>query len=100
MYLVLKLVASSWFWLDVLLSVSGGLIVWWGLKIEKKAGDLLPPEIFKPDIFSDIVERQKSELDRGWRILMFGIVVEVVAALGVSILSNIEIVPQTPNQTI
>ena len=90
MNLLLKLIASPWFWLDVLLSVSGGALVWWGLRIEKKAENLLPPENFKPDIFFDIVKRQKSELERGWRILMLGIVVEVVAALGVSIISNLE----------
>ena len=91
MHLVEKLVLSPWFWLDVVLSVTGGLLVWWGLQIEKKAEKLIPPSDFKPDIFGDILEQQKWELERGWRILMRGIALEVVAAFGISIISGLEI---------
>jgi hypothetical protein len=91
MNLVLKLLASPWFWLDIFLSVSGGIIVWWGLRVEKRAERLLPPDEFKPDLFDDIVKKQKREVERGWRILMTGIVFEVVAALGISVISGLEI---------
>jgi len=91
MNLFLKLVSSPWFWLDIALSVTGGIIVWWGLKIEKRAEKLMPPESFKPDLFEDIISNQKAELDRGWRILMFGILFEVVAAFGISVISGLEI---------
>ena len=91
MNLVCKLLASPWFWLDIVLSVIGGVIVYWGLLVEKKAEKLLPPEDFKPDIFADVIKAQKREVDRGWRILMTGIVLEVVAAFGVSIISGLEI---------
>ncbi len=91
MNLILKLFSSLWFWADILLSVSGGVIVYWGLRVEKKAERKMPPADFNPDIFDDVVESQKSELERGWRILMTGIVVEVVAALSVSVISSLEI---------
>jgi hypothetical protein len=91
MNLFLKLLSSPWFLGDVLLSVSGGLIVWWGLRVEKKAEKLLPPNDFKPDLYDDIIKKQKREVERGWRILMAGIIFEVVAAFGISIISGIEI---------
>jgi hypothetical protein len=95
MNLLIKLVSSPWFWLDVILSVWGGILVWRGLKIEKNAEKLLPPDDFKPDIFGDIIEKYKSEMERGWKILMRGIVIEVVAALGISIISGLEIADLT-----
>ncbi len=91
MNLLGKLLLSPWFWADIFLSISGGAIVYWGLLIEKRAEKLLPPEDFRPDIFDDVVRQQKSELERGWRILMTGIVVEVVAALLISIISGLEV---------
>lgn len=91
MHLLVKLVCSFWFWLDIALSVTGGIIVWWGLKIEKRAEKLMVPESFKPDLFEDVMAAQKAELDRGWRILMFGIVFEVLAAFGISVISGLEI---------
>jgi hypothetical protein len=91
MNLVLKLISSPWFWLDVALSISGGIFVWRGLVIEKRAEKLLPPENFKPDIFADIVDQYRSEIERGWHILMRGIIIEVVAALGISVISGLEI---------
>lgn len=91
MSLLIKLIESPWFWLDVVLSVLGGILVWRGLKIEKDAEKLLPPENFKSDIFGDIVEKYKAEIERGWRILMRGVIIEVVAALGISIISGLEI---------
>jgi hypothetical protein len=47
------------------------------------------------DIFSDLVEQYRSEIERGWRILMRGIIIEVVAALGISIISGLEIADLT-----
>jgi len=91
MNLLLELVSSPWFWVDILLSVTGGIVVYWGLLIEKRAEKYIPPESFKPDIFEDVVAAQKSELQRGWRILMTGIILEVVAALGISIISGLEV---------
>ena len=60
MNLVLKLLSSPWFWLDIFLSISGGIIVWWGLRVEKKAENLLPPEDFKPDLFDDKPTNNKT----------------------------------------
>lgn len=91
MSLVLKLISSPWFWVDVVVSITGVFLVFWGLWLEKKADQKLPPSDFQPDIFGDIVERQKAQLERGWRILMIGIVVEGVAALGISVISGLEI---------
>ena len=90
MHVLLKLISSPWFWSDIVLSVAGGIIVCWGLRIEKKAEKLLPPEDFEPDLYADVIIRQKREIDHGWRILMTGIVFEVIAALGISIISGIE----------
>jgi hypothetical protein len=90
MSLVLQLISSPWFWADIVLSMVGGIIVWWGLRVEKEAEKFLPPEDFKPGLFDDIIKRQKREVERGWRILMTGIVFEVVAAFGISIISGIE----------
>lgn len=95
MYLVVKLISSPLFWVDVALAVSGGIVVWWGLKIEKEAEKLLIPSDFKPDIFSDIVEPYKAKIERGWRILMIGIVMEVVAAFLISVISGLEIADLT-----
>jgi len=91
MDLVVKLVSSPWFWADIILSISGGLIVAWGLAVEKKAEKKIPPPDFRPDIFADIAEAQKREVERGWKILMTGIVFEVVAAFGISVISGLEI---------
>jgi hypothetical protein len=90
-----KLLCSAWFWLDILLSVSGGLVVWWGLVVEKKAEKFVIPSDFKQDIFQDLVDEQKKQLERGWRILMTGIVIEVIAALGISVMSGLEIADLT-----
>ncbi|MBI5774303.1 MAG: hypothetical protein HZA89_11240 [Verrucomicrobia bacterium] len=84
--MLLKLISSPWFWLDVVLSIVGGILVFWGLKLEKMAES---DEYL--DAFVDGVKSKKLQAQRGWRILMTGIVVEVVAALGVSIISGLEI---------
>jgi hypothetical protein len=55
MDLVKEMLQSPWFWIDVILSISGGVIVWWGLKVERDAETLIPPDSFKPDIFNDII---------------------------------------------
>ena len=76
--------------MDVAFSISGGLVVWWGLVIENRAEKRMPGENPDDDIFADIIAKQKRELKRGWRILMTGIVMEVVAALAVSVISGLE----------
>jgi hypothetical protein len=86
MNLLLKLISSPWFWADFVLSVIGGGLVFWGLKIEKDA-----EKKENLDVFVDEVRARKLKSERGWRILMTGIVVEVVAALGISVISSLEI---------
>lgn len=100
MNLVLKLISSPWFWADIVLSVIGGALVYWGLLIEKRAEKHIPPADFHHDIFKDVVASQKSKLERGWRILMTGIVVEVVAALGISVISGLEIADLTEKSAV
>jgi hypothetical protein len=90
MNLVLKLISSPWFWADVVLSVSGGVLVYLGLRMEKAAEK---KEYL--DAFVDDVQSRKLKSERGWRILMAGIIVEVVAALGISIISGLEIADLT-----
>ena len=91
MDLVIKLISSVWFWVDVVLASCGGLVVYCGLKIEKEAERLLVPSDFRPDIFEDVIAPYKVKIERGWRILMTGIVMEVVAALIISVVSGLEI---------
>jgi hypothetical protein len=91
MNLIVQLVCSPWFWVSVFLSISGGIVVAWGLAVEKQAEKLMPPDNFKPDVFYDIVKVIKKKEERGWKILMTGIVMEVVAALLVSIISGLEV---------
>src|ERR1022692_1180609 len=95
MNLLLKLLSSPWFWADVVLSITGGILVYWGLWIEKRAEKRIPPSDFKEDIFEDVIKAEKSELERGWRILMLGIAIEVVAALGISVISGLEVADLT-----
>lgn len=53
---------------------------------------MIPPSEFDGDrdIYSDIVKAQKKEEHRGWKILMTGIVIEVVAAFGITVISGLE----------
>ena len=85
------MISSGWFWAEVALSISGGLIVWYGLRIEKRAERKLSPADLSPEVFQDGILTLKRELERGWRILMTGIVVEVVAAFGITVLSGLEV---------
>jgi len=85
-HLFLRLISSPWFWADVLLSVSGGVLVYLGLRLEKAA-----EKKEYPGAFVDEVKSRKLKAERGWRILMVGIVVEVVAAFGISVISGLEI---------
>ena len=73
----------------------GGVIVAWGLRVEKLAERKLPPSDFKTDIFEDVVGEAKRGIERGWRILMAGIIIEVVAAFGISIISGLEVASLT-----
>jgi hypothetical protein len=90
MHSILKLLSSPWFWLDVAFSISGGLVVWRGLIIENRAEKLMPEDDEKHNIFEKIIERQRKEIKRGWRILMTGIIMEVIAALAVSVISGLQ----------
>jgi hypothetical protein len=91
MNLIVKLISSPWFLLELILASIGGLVVFWGLWIEKRAEALLPPETFKKDIFGDIVAKYKAEMERGWRWLMVGIAIEVLCALAMTMLSGLEV---------
>jgi uncharacterized membrane protein len=95
MNLVLKLISSPWFWADVFLSVSGGVLVFIGLRIEKAAEK---KQYF--GAFTDEVQSQRAKAERGWRILMLGIVVEVIAALGISVISGLEIADLTEKSSV
>lgn len=90
-HLLLEMLLSPWFWLNILLSVAGGVIVYVGLKTEKAGEKMLIPPDLKPGIFSDIEEVARSKIELGWRILMTGIAFEVVAAFGISVISGLEI---------
>lgn len=68
----------------------GGVVVYWGLRVEKTAEKLMPPSSFKPDLFQGEIEAAQKEMERGWKILMTGIVMEVVAALFICIFSGLE----------
>jgi hypothetical protein len=92
-HLLLEMVKSPWFWLELFLSIVGGVLVYLGLRIEKRAEKMIPPSDFdgEGDIYADIVRKQKLEEHRGWRILMTGIIIEVVAAFGITVISGLEI---------
>jgi hypothetical protein len=90
MHLIIKLLENPWFWADIFLSLFGGIIVWHGLAIESKAEGLLPPDSFRPDVFGDIIEQYKAEIRRGEKIVRWGVIIEVVAALGISVISGLE----------
>ena len=85
MNLFWKLISSGWFWADVVLSVVGGVLVFWGLKLEK---DAEPKENL--DAFVDDIKCRKLRARLGWRLLMWGVAIEVVAALGISVISGLE----------
>jgi hypothetical protein len=85
------LISSPWFWASLALSGLGGVIVAWGLRVEKLAERKLPPSDFKTDIFEDVAEEAKRGIERGWKILMTGIIFEVVAAFAISIISGLEV---------
>lgn len=93
--MLIRLLSSPWFWADVALSISGGLLVYLGLKLEKEAEKLIPPSDFKPDVFEDVLRPLKQKMERGWRILMTGIVLEVIAAFGISVISGLEMADLT-----
>jgi hypothetical protein len=90
MTMLIKLLESPWFWVNVFFSVFGGIIVWRGLSIEANAEKLLPPDSFKADIFGDIIDRYKLEIRRGEKLVKAGVIIEVIAALGISIISGLE----------
>jgi hypothetical protein len=100
LHLLHVMVSSFWFWADVILGVSGGAVVWWGLNVEKAGEKMLLPSDFNPDIFNDIVQAAKSKMDRGWFILKIGIIIEVVAALGISVISGLETAELTDQSAI
>jgi hypothetical protein len=83
--MVVRLISSGWFWLELFIAVIGGVIYFWGHWIERRAERFLPPESFRDDIFGDIVLRYKTEMERGWKILMFGIAFEVIAAFAITV---------------
>jgi len=52
------LISSPWFWASLALSGLGGVIVAWGLRVEKLAERKLPPADFKTDILKMLLKRQ------------------------------------------
>jgi hypothetical protein len=88
--MVVRLISSGWFWLELFIAVIGGVIYFWGHWIERRAERFLPPESFRDDIFGDIVLRYKTEMERGWKILMFGIAFEVIAAFAITVSAGLE----------
>src|ERR1035437_1135236 len=100
LHLLSIMLSSFWFWADVFLGVSGGVLVWWGLNVEKAGEKMLPPSDFRPDVFNDIAEAAKSKMERGLRILKIGFIFEVAAALGISVISGLEIVDLTDKASV
>jgi hypothetical protein len=78
MNLVVKVISSPWFWVDVFFNVVGAAVVFIGLRIGASAERLIPPTDFKPDIFADLVTRYRALMDRGHRIVMVGVAIEAV----------------------
>jgi hypothetical protein len=77
---------SVWYaWSGIIPAVAGigGMIVFWGLWIEKEADE----EAKKEEHLSESV---KLKAKWGWRILMFGIVVEIVSGSGLSVFDIVE----------
>ncbi len=61
-----------------LVAISGGVLVFRGLWIEKKADEAEKKE--HPDTFVDEVKSLKLKSKRGWKMLMWGIALETVVA--------------------
>src|SRR6266702_2279344 len=64
----------SWLWWEVVFSLlagAGGIVVFWGLWVEKKA---------VKDWYGNVADLRSSKLkaQRGWTMLMFGIGLEIV----------------------
>lgn len=57
-----------------LIAASGGIVVFWGLWLEKKA---------VKDDYASIIEYRasKQKAERGWRILMLGIAIEIIVGV-------------------
>jgi len=91
-HLLIKVICSPWFWVDVFFGSAGAWIVVRGLKLESRAEKFTPPENFNPDIFADIIARQKALMDRGQKLVVAGCVIEAIAAFILSVISGLEIV--------
>lgn len=87
---------SFWYgWSGIIPAVAGigGMIVFWGLWIEKEADE----EAKKEEHLSESV---KLKAKWGWRILMFGIVVEIVTGSGLSVFDIVESARHDPDNEI
>jgi hypothetical protein len=85
MNLVLKLISSPWFWVDAFFSIVGGIIVWYGLVLEKSSEI---PERF--EAFTEQEKTRRSTANKGAMLVRVGIIVEVISALGISVLSGLQ----------
>lgn len=77
----------SWLAWELFFSVMaalGGIIVFWGLWIEKKADKKWYPNV-------DDFRSFKREAERGWKILMIGIIVEIVVGVWFAVRDGWEI---------
>lgn len=97
MHLLIKLISSPWFWVDVFFGTIGALIVVKGLTLESRAEKLEIPEDFKPDLFQDIINRQKALLRRGEKLVLIGCLIEAIASFVLSIISGLEIADLNDN---
>lgn len=66
------------------------MIVFWGLVKEKRAERLKVPERFEK-AFPDVADSTRQLAESGWKTLMLGIGIEIVAAFALNIASLIEL---------
>jgi len=61
--------------ITIFFAMVGGILVFWGLRIEKMAENDL-----SPDIFSEEEKSRRLKAKRGWKLLMLGVFIEILVA--------------------
>jgi hypothetical protein len=91
--MLLSTLSSSWLFvlLTSFAASIGGVFVFYGLWLEKQAEE----EVF-PDVWVDKAKSRKLKVIRGWRILMTGIGVEILAAIILNVVSVLELTQVIP----